>query len=636
MRTAALCVAIFLAAVAAFSPALRGEFLNYEDDIYVTANPYVKDGFTVDGVRRVFTAPYAHLYIPVTWLSHMLDVSLFGLHPAGHHAHSLLLHAINAVLLFLLLNGATSRTGLAFLVAAVFAVHPLQAESVAWVTDRKNVLSAFFWLLTMLAYGAYARQRTFPRYLLVAVLFTLGLLAKPVAVALPLVLLLWDRWPLKRSSRLAVLEQFSNGCSRTCDQEGQAPACPGPRGNVEVAPPDYWRGYRFNLSALIAEKIPLFLLSLAGSAVAMHAAAELVNRAGLRDMDTLPMGLRLQGAVVGYCAYAVKVFYPAQLSFLYPYPEMGWASSRVALCAGLLLFAAVVAVWVRKSRPYVALGLGWFGLVLLPTSGVVHAGMQWVADRYVYVPMIGLLVAFVWAAANAVSNWPRLRRVAAIAAGLWVSGLACFAFTEVGVWRSSESVMGRALERNPDNFIAHQFAAKAAYDKGSFDQAFQHYAEAARIKPHFYFYFENAGAALAAAGRPDEAVDWYQKALALRPGDVMLLENLAVIHALRGDKLKAIEYYNRAIDRGTRSARVYGNLGVLCAGLGLVDDAERFYQRALQLDPSRADTHFNMGAVLEAKGEKEEAATHFQKALDLNPAFEPARRHLDALRPAAP
>ncbi|HEY8241546.1 MAG TPA: tetratricopeptide repeat protein, partial [Kiritimatiellia bacterium] len=335
------------------------------------------------------------------------------------------------------------------------------------------------------------------------------------------------------------------------------------------------------------------------------------------------------------CAYAMKVFYPAQLSFLYPYPEAGWAAPMVALCAGLLLLAAVLAVRLRNNRPYIALGLGWFGVVLLPTSGVVHAGMQWVADRYLYVPMIGLLVAFAWAAADAVAPWARLRRITAIAAGLWIAGLACLAFTEAKAWRSTESLLGRALERNPDNFIAHQFAAKAAYDTGSFDRAFRHYAEAARIKPHFYFYFENAGAALAAADRHDEAVAWYQKALALRPGDVALLENLAVIHALRGDKLKAIEYYNRAIDGGTTSARVYGNLGVLCAGLGLADDAARYYQRALQLDPSRADTHFNMGAVLEAKGETEEAAAQFQKALELDPAHEPARRHLDALRPAA-
>jgi tetratricopeptide (TPR) repeat protein len=591
VRTVALCAAIFLAAAAAFAPALRGEFLNYEDDIYVTANPHVKDGFTVAGVRRVFTEPYAYLYIPLTWLSHMLDVELFGLHPAGHRAHSLLLHAANAMLLFLLLKGATRRTSLAFFVAAVFAVHPLQAESVAWVTDRKNVLSAFLWLLTMLAYGAYARERSVPRYLLVVALFALGLLAKPVAVTLPLVLLLWDRWPLNRSS---------------------------------------------NPGVLMAEKVPLFVLSAVFSAVAMHAAAELVNRAGLREMDVLPAGLRLQGAIVGYCAYAAKVFYPVQLSFLYPYPESGWAMARVAWCAAILILAAVLAVWLRKSRPYLAVGLGWFCIVLLPTSGVVHAGMQWVADRYVYVPMIGLLLAFAWATADVVDPWPRLRRVAALVAGLWVAGLACLAFNEAGVWRSSESVLGRALKRNPDNFIAHQFAAKAAYDEGLFDKAFSHYAEAARIKPHFHFYLAGAGAALAAAGRHDEAVAWYERALALRPGDVALLENLAVIHSLRGDKLKAIEYYNRAIDGGTTSARVYGNLGVLCAGLGLADDAERFYQRALQLDPLRADTHFNIGAVLEAKGETEEAAAHFRRALELDPALEPARRHLDAIGVASP
>jgi protein O-mannosyl-transferase len=472
---------LFLAVIvaAAFAPAVGNGFVGYDDPGYVTRQPHVAGGLTAAGLAWSLTAVLQSNWHPLTWVSHMLDVTLFGLAPAGHHATSVLLHLTNTLLLFHLLHRETRRVGPSLFVAAAFGVHPLHVESVAWVAERKDVLSTFFWLLALLAYGTYARRAGVGRYVLVLALFAAGLASKPMVVTLPLTLLLWDVWPLARIVRV-----------------GLRPA--------------------------LLEKVPFAVLAGLSAGMTIHAQQA---GASLVAGDALPLALRLGNAAVSYVVYAGKTLWPSGLSAFYPHPAHGLSGGWVAASASVVLLSTVWAIGQRHARPWVPVGLGWYVITLLPVVGVVQVGLQARADRYMYVPMIGLLIALAWTADQVVSrSRVATARMTTALAGLAILALGVAAWRQVHVWRDGVTLWTHALAVTDDNFIAHDNLGVELDALGRPDEALAHYRETLRIKPgdrhgttNYAMACFGKGERLLGQGDPEAALAMFREGLAYRP-----------------------------------------------------------------------------------------------------------------------
>ncbi|HPC48095.1 MAG TPA: hypothetical protein PLW83_08605, partial [Deltaproteobacteria bacterium] len=399
--------------------------MNFDDPPYVTHNPHVLKGITAEGFRWAFTSVYGSNWHPLTWISHMLDVELFGMNAGMHHLTNTLLHALNSVLLFLVLEAATKARGKSALVALLFAVHPLHVESVAWVAERKDVLSTFFGMLATAAYIAYANRPSAWRYLVVAIAFVLGLMAKPMLVTLPLVLIILDFWPLER-----ILP------------DGKRPdAAARPEGGMPRLP----------LSRLILEKAPLFALSAASSAVTVYAQ---YTGGSVRTLDEIPLYQRTANAIVSYVMYLVKTAVPSGLAAFYPFPE-AIPAAKVIAC-GVFLAGVTAAAWaLRKRRPYLIAGWLWYVVTLVPVIGLVQVGRQSMADRYTYLPLVGIFVIVVWGADDVLKRFTRSTKPAAALAAIGLAVLMTATYFQVGVWKDSTALFSHAVAVTQGNYIAH-------------------------------------------------------------------------------------------------------------------------------------------------------------------------------------
>jgi tetratricopeptide (TPR) repeat protein len=429
-----LGAALALLTLAAYLPALHNGFVNLDDGLYVTGNPQVQKGITRAGGAWALTANVANNWHPLTLLSHQLDCQLFGLNPAGHHATSLLLHLVNTLLLFAVLRGMTGAVWRSAAVAALFAVHPAHVESVAWVAERKDVLSAFFWILAMAAWTGYARRPSLGRYLLVALMMILGLMAKPMVVTLPFALLLLDVWPLDR------------------------------------------RGLGWQ--RLIAEKLPLLALSAAASLVTLR-----YQRTSLAPLDLVPWSLRLANAAVSYAAYLGKLLLPRNLAVFYPIP-LAIPAWQVAAAAALLAALTALAVWKARRAPWLLVGWLWFLGTLVPVIGLVQVGRQAMADRYTYLPSIGLFVAVVWGIAWGIAALARERRaILFTAAAAAILALAAGTWMQAGYWRDSVALYRHALAATRGNYVAHVGLAKALTARRDWTGAEEQYRAALALRP---------------------------------------------------------------------------------------------------------------------------------------------------------
>lgn len=470
----AISLALAASVIVVYGPAVGHPFTLLDDNWYVYGNPRVLAGLTAEGVSWAFTTIVAGNWHPLTMISHMADVSAFGLDPAGHHAVSVLLHAANAVVLFLLLAASTGRTWPAALAAAIFAIHPLRVESVAWISERKDVLSTLFFLLASLAYVRYARSERTGRYLLVAFLFSLGLLSKASTVTFPLAMLLLDRWPLGRERP--------------------------------------W-------SRLLAEKAPLFLLSAAASAatiVAMRSAG------GLAPQSLYPWTARFANAAASCGSYVLKTTWPASLAPFYPHPYVadgGIPAGRLALSLLFLAGATLVAVRERRRRPYIAVGWFWFLATLIPMAGFLQAGGQGMADRYTYIPGIGLAVIAAWGAREIAQRSTGARRAVAVAAAAALIALGASARIQVGYWRSDVTLFTRAVEAVPRNWLGHFNLGLAYHKAGRLAEASSHYEQAIAIYPFYADAYYNLGMVLLRTGDPAGAAIRFERVLRLRPAD---------------------------------------------------------------------------------------------------------------------
>ena len=562
-----LAVALVAAAVIVYAPVRQFGFHGFDDIQYVSGNPRVLQGVTWDGVKWAFTTGYFSNWHPLTWISHMLDAQIFGTNAAGHHVANLLFHIANTLLLFGLLHRMTGRIGRSAFVAALFAVHPLHVESVVWVSERKDVLSTLFGLLAIWGYLWYARRPQHGRYLVVVLLFAMGLMAKAMILTLPFVLLLLDVWPLGRVRFPA-------------DSSGRLT----------------WaslRDHRTVLARLVWEKLPLFVLAAASSVatlVAQHRWGAVAN------LDAMPLDFRLANAVVSYVAYIANMLWPVRLSIFYPYPDSlpGWQ-----VFGSMLILIAVSAAAIRAARrkPYLAVGWLWYVGTLVPVIGLVQVGNQAMADRYTYVPLIGLFLMFGWGIPDLLERWP-LRKIALpAAAGVVICACMVTARGQVQYWESDLSLWTRALEVTTRNHVAHNNLGTALASQGKVHEALAHYAESLRINPDNENAHYNIGVALDRQGRVADALAHYAEVLRLNPGN----------------------------------AEAHNNIGALFHQQGRIGEAVRHYREAVRRKPDYVHARQNLGNALASQGQVTEAIAHYTAALAISPTNETIRTALEVL-----
>jgi tetratricopeptide (TPR) repeat protein len=580
-RVAAVCLVLAAITFAVFGQTAGFGFVNYDDNSYVYDNPVVERGLTLQGAVWALTFGEIGHWHPLTWLTHMADCQVYGLWAGGHHLTNVALHAVAAMLLFLALREMTGSLWRSAFVAAVFAIHPLRAESVAWIAERKDVLSGVFFMLTLWAYARYARRPSRGRYAAVALAYALGLLCKNMLVTLPFVLLLLDWWPLQRMGRMAF----------------------------------FW--------GLVKEKIPLFLLS-AGSCVATFLVPEKVNELLFR----LPFLERVGNAVVSYGVYLRQMVFPAGLASPYLNPPNGLPFWEIALAFVLLAAISIIVVACRKGRPYLLVGWLWYLGMLVPVIGIIQISYYAHADRYTYLPGIGLVMAGTWWVGDCSLLWQRRREglggLMAAVIGILMAG----AWIQTGFWKNSESLWTHTLACTTGNYMAHYYLGASAFKKGKVDEAITQYQEALQIKPGHAEICNAIGLALRQKGRVDEAITYYQKALQIEPGYVLVHNNLGNALLQKGRVDEAISHYQKALQIRPDYVDAHNNLGHLLLQRGKVDEAIPHFQKAAQINPDNVEAHYSLATALLQKGRLDEAITQYQEALQIKPDSAPACNNL--------
>lgn len=575
-RGTTVVIYLFLAGIslAVFGQTIRYDFVNFDDDVYVYNAPAIQAGLTIKGIASAFTSPHARNWHPLTTISHMLDCQLYGLNAGGHHATNVVLHTIAVLLLFRVLRQMTGAVWKSMVVAALFAVHPLHVESVAWVSERKDVLSAVFFFLMLDAYVRYARAGSITRYLVVAVLFVTGLMSKPMLVSAPVVLLLLDYWPLRRFEQTPSTQRKAK-ISKSGNQ-------------------------RRIIQRLLLEKIPLLVLS-AGACVITF----LLQKRATGAIPPLPFFWRMQNAVASYMIYIWDTLWPTRLAVFYPHPNNTLAIWEVVLAIGFLLAITAAAIVFRSKRPYLFTGWFWYLVMLVPVIGLVQVGEQGHADRYTYLPHIGLFLLAVWLAADmaAVSQSRSRVAVASAAAVVIIAAMAWAAFVQTSHWRNSETLWSYALAATTDNDVANNNLGYLCADRGELDKAISHFETALRIR----------------SGKRDPHYD---------VGSAFMQMNLANTLAQKGQSDEAMLHYNEAIKLQPYYADAYYNRGNVLFGKGRIDEAIADWEKTLQMQPSDASAHTGLGNALLQKGSLREAITHYEQALTLAPEDPHSRNNI--------
>jgi tetratricopeptide (TPR) repeat protein len=536
------------------------EFVNYDDHEYVTENAHVRSGLTSTSVFWALTSLDSHNWHPLTWLSLELDYTLYGLNPAGFHVTNVALHLANTLLLFWVLRRITGETARSAAVAALFALHPLHVESVAWVSERKDVLSTLFWLLTTLVYVRYVARPSLGRYSIVVASFVLGLSAKAMLMTLPCVLLLLDFWPLGRLS-----------AERGTEYEDR---------NKPAHPRSPLRVPRSALTRLFLEKIPLFAVSFLCGLVAIAAQSK---QGAIVPLVEFPVSDRVANALVAYVAYVGKAVWPSRLAVFYPYARHGLAVAIAA--AAVLLAISLLVDWRRSRQPYLAVGWLWYVVTLAPVIGLVQVGEQALADRYTYVPLIGLLIAVVWGVADLTAHFGTSRWLVATLAAVAFIALGTTTWTQLGYWRDSVQLWRHAIEVGGENHVA----------------------------------CTGLGVALRQHGLTDEALQWLEKAAALAPAYAPARDNLGLVLFRLGRFAESRIEYEALLRIEPGYARAHRMLAAVFKAEGNLEDAAAEGRTAVRIDPNDWQSHWELAKVLAKQGADDEASVHLREAKRLNP-----------------
>lgn len=590
-----VCLLLIAATLLLYSPLKENKFINYDDRGYVTSNQYVQKGLNWKNVVWAFKTTTLANWHPLTWIFYELDCQLFGLNPAGHHLTNLLLHVTNVVVLFLLLHRWTSALWRSAWVAALFALHPLNIESVAWVAELKNVLSTLFWFLTLWAYGWYVLKPNWRRYLAVIVLFVLGLMAKPMLVTLPFVLLLLDYWPLRRITF----------------------------GSPDTSPQSK------TLTFLVLEKLPLMLLSAASCVITVFAQK---SGGALVSVAAVPWRIRISNALFAYADYIVKMFWPDKLAVFYPIPTHGYPWWQLALAA-LLVAVVTTIVWTARSRRYPLVCWGWYLGTLVPVLGLVQVGGQSMADRYVYIPLIAIFVMIVWGAADWAMGRQSLQRILTVCAIGILFALSVVARHQLLRWHDDFALFTYILKNSPQNSIAHQNLGAALGNAGHPDEAFQHFRMAAEINPQDGDAHYNLGLYYLQKGKPEQAIAEYGLCLYWTDNQEIAAKarfDLGLAFSQKGEIDQAKANYRTAIKLDPENPQAYVNLGVILYSEKKPDEAMKLFEKALQAGPD-AFAYFWMGRIFQDRNKLPEALEAYRRALKISPNLMAAQLNIDSL-----
>jgi tetratricopeptide (TPR) repeat protein len=623
-----ICLFLVLVTLGIYFQVGTFEFINYDTPTYVYENRYVKDGLTANGIKWAFTTLHFSNWHPLTWLSHMLDVQLYGLEPGRHHLTSVLLHVANILLLFGILRRMTGDVWRCSIVAVLFALHPLHVQSVAWVAERKDVLSTLFGLLTLVFYLRYVTYRGIGRYLLMLLFFILGLMAKPMIVTLPFVMILLDYWPLQRYP-FQIVNKVNNA-DRSSD----------------------------TIFFLITEKIPLIVLS-AGSSLVTLIAQKVGGAVG--SIETFPFNLRMANALTAYMSYILKLFWPVNLAAIYPY---NWELPAWQVWAACFFITGISWISIKwyQSRPWFLVGWLWYLGTLVPVIGLVQVGTQAMADRYTYIPLIGIYIIIAWGLFDLLARW-RYRKVALVTIAVaLISVLMVVSWKQIGYWKNTVTLLKRAveltganykaynnigqgllmtgktgeaikhfkmaLEINPRSAIAHFNLGLAFSEQGRLNEAFESCAEAVRIKPNFAEAHYCQGKAQLRLGKPDQAVLNYQQAIKIDSTHVEVYNNLGNALFRLGKHDKAIASYKQAITIDPTYAQAYKSLGEFWYHTDQAEKALPNFMQAIKINPQFAEAYNGAGAALIRMGEAQKATAFFREAVKIDPDYVAAQNNL--------
>jgi Flp pilus assembly protein TadD len=575
---AALLAALTLAALA---PVLDNDFISYDDEQYVTRNYHVRPGLTAGGLRWALTTDYAANWHPLTWISHMVDVQIFGENPRGHHLTSLLFHLASTVMLFFALTAMSGAAGRSAFVAALFGVHPLHVESVAWIAERKDVLSTFFFMLTLGAYCRYVAAPSARRYVLVMLAFVAGLMAKPMLVTVPFVLLLLDYWPLAR-----------------------------------------WPERSFK--RLLLEKLPLVPFVIASSIATFVAQS---HGGAVNSLEIFPLGVRVGNAIVTYGVYLWKTIWPVHLAFFYLHPGGARPLWQIGLAAVAFLAATTIVIRERRRRPYAIVGWFWYVVTLLPVIGLIQVGAQSHADRYTYIPLIGVFIVIAWGLQSALSSFLSSRSLYALGAA-GCAALAMLSHAQAGRWRDSMTLYEHDLRVVGDNPLVENLIGVTLADQGRHADAIPRFERALRLSPSYVRAYDNLGLALIKTGRAADAVHPLETAIRLDPGAPEPHNTLGIALSRTNRTHEAIEQFETALRLRPDNPQALTNLGSALVTSGSIEEGTRMYEKALRFDPRYAEAHTKLGLSLAQQGRLQDALAELRLAVALEPGYAEARQNL--------
>ena len=591
-----ICTALLIVTIAVYAQVGNHQFLNFDDNDYVTKNHHVAKGITGTTLLWAFTSVDAANWHPLTWLSHMADVQLYGMNPRGHHLTNVAFHTVSALLLLLFLLRSTGSLWQSSFVAAMFALHPLHVESVAWVAERKDVLSAFFCFLTLLLYAEYAARRKPALYLLTLFSFILGLMSKPMLVTLPVVMLLMDYWPLARFR---------------CEEQKE-----GIR---------HLFGWSSQLMALVKEKVPLVICSLLSGIITLYAQHKGGAMSGL---SLMPFQLRVENALIAYVRYIGKTFWPHDLAVLYPlYSSLPLWQIIGSLLVLLLISAATV--WAGRRHPYLPVGWFWFIITLVPVIGLIQVGGQSMADRYSYLPLTGLFIMAAWGVPDGTKGLKYREGILVLLAGTVIFASTVVTWRQLSYWRDTITLFQHTLHVTTGNYLFHNHLGVTLSDKGDLDAALREFQKSLRINPNHADTHNSLGDTLAKKGNLDAAMQEYREALRLNPNFAFARNNLGTALATKGDLDAAIREFHEALRINPEYSVAHNNLGLALAAKGNVDAAIQEFNEALRINPDYPDAHNSRGTALARKGDMEAAIQEFREALLLNPDYADARDNLE-------
>jgi tetratricopeptide (TPR) repeat protein len=562
-------LSLFIVTMVVFSRSLFSPFSIIDDNVYVTGNEQIRTGLSLGSIKWAFTTFYANNWHPVTWLSLIIDSQLFGMNPMGYHSVNVVLHAINTVLIFYFFNITTNTLWRSAFVAACFSVHPLHVESVAWIAERKDVLSASFWMLTLIFYAIYAKKSKRSMYVLSVISFALGLMAKPMLVTIPVVLLLLDIWPLERLK--IPLSATNKLCNKDIDNKGNNP-----------------------LKRLFLEKMPFFVLSAISSVITIYAQGD-----ALQPLIELPVLTRIGNAICSITAYIAKMILPLKLAVYYPMDEVLFWESVLAII--IISGTSLIVLKTINSYPYFAVGWFWYLVTLLPVIGIIQVGSQSMADRYTYIPLIGLFTIASWGGAELCARLPRIRKTICLAGVGLLLFYSVSTWIQLGYWQDNERLLTHAIKVTNENFFAHN-ALGCLYEKqGKPDLALTQYMEVLKIYPNDPEVHFSLGSLLSNQGKLLEAITYFEEAARLRPNFAEAHFKMAVALGKLGKMNEAVSEYNEVLKIEPDNSRCHTNLGVLLAQQGRLDEAIQHFAITMQLNPNDEKAGINLQLAIEQK-----------------------------------